>query len=176
MCRDNVVRLVMTMLAAALLVACGKGIVYSDYQAVADEGWRRTDTLSFTAVTAISGEDLDVYVDVRHGNDYPYRNLTLAMTSILSTSKDTLICRDTLRLALADDKGRWTGEGFANLYHNSVYVATLRPDTVATCRFYLLPAMSDSLLKGISDIGVRLVTSSASRGSRPFVGTRIIKW
>ena len=167
----------MAMLAAALLAACGEDIVYSDYQAVADEGWRRADTLSFTtAVTAVSGKALDFYVDVRHGNDYPYRNLTLAVTSMLTTSEDTLTRRDTLRLMLADDKGRWTGEGAINLYHKAAYVATLRADTSATYRFFLRPAMSDSLLKGISDIGVRLSISSASRDPHQSAGTRTTKW
>lgn len=173
--RDNVARWVMTGFVVLMLAACGKGIVYGDYQAVTNEGWSRMDTLSFTAVVTMPDENMDVYVDVRHGNDYPYRNLALAMTSIFSTPIDTLIRTDTLRLTLADDEGRWTGEGFANFYHNTSYVTTLRLDTPATCRFLLLPAMTDSLLKGISDIGVRLTISSVSRGLHQSVETRIAK-
>ena len=172
--RDNMARRVMVIAAAALLVACGEGVVYSDYQAVADKGWSRKDTLAFTA--AVPAESLDVYVEVRHGNAYPYRNLTLAMTTVLFAPGDTVTRRDTLRLTLADAEGRWTGEGFANLYHNTSYVTTLCPDTSVTCRFLLLPALSDPLLKSISDIGVRLVTSSASRDPRQSAGTRTTEW
>lgn len=170
--RGNVARQMMAIAAVAMLAGCGDGIVYSDYQAVADEGWGRTDTLSFTATVTVPDEDMDVYVDVRHGNDYPYRNLALAMTSILFTPGDTLTRTDTLRLMLADVEGRWTGEGFANLYHNASYVTTLRLDTPATCRFFLLPAMTDSLLKGISDIGVRMAISSASHALHQSAGIR----
>ncbi len=169
---DVIQRLLTAMTAVILLAACGENIVYSHYEAVEGRGWRKNDTLSFTTTVMVPDRDLDVYVDVRHGNNYPYRNLALSLTSMLSSPADSLVRTDTLRLMLADSEGRWTGEGFTNLYHNASYVTTLRLDTPATCRFVLLPAMQDSLLQGVSDIGVWLVISSSSHVPHQSAGIR----
>ena len=121
----DVMRLVAATAAVILLMACGENVVYSHYEAVEGRGWRKNDTLSFTTTVTVPDKSLDVYVDVRHGNNYPYRNLALSLTSMLSSPADSLVRTDTLRLMLADSEGRWTGEGFANLYHNASYVTTV---------------------------------------------------
>ena len=168
----DVMRLVAATAAVILLMACGENVVYSHYEAVEGRGWRKNDTLSFTTTVTVPDKSLDVYVDVRHGNNYTYRNLALSLTSMLSSPADSLVRTDTLRLMLADSEGRWTGEGFANLYHNASYVTTVRLDTPATCRFVLLPVMQDSLLQGVSDVGVRMVISSSSHAPHRSAGIR----
>ena len=168
----DVMRLVAATAAVILLTACGENVVYSHYEAVEGRGWRKNDPLSFTSTVTVPDKSLEVYVDVRHGNNYPYRNLALSLASMLSSPADSLVRTDTLRLMLADSEGRWTGEGLANLYHNASYVATVRLDTPATCRFVLLPVMQDSLLQGVSDVGVRMVISSSSHAPHRSAGIR----
>ena len=148
----------LVLAAAWLWAACSSTEpVYYEYRAVDGLAWRQTDTLSFAVSLPDTGQaDLGLWVEVRHRGDYPYRNLSIRMARTLTTPTDTVCQVDTLRLTLADAQGRWLGEGLANVFQRSFPAGRLHTMTPADLRFDLTPALPDSLLPGINDIGIRL--------------------
>lgn len=165
--------------AAWLATACGGGPVYYEYRATGG-GWRPADTLAFEAGLPDTGSVcLTLWLEVRHRDDYPYRNLALRLKRTVQTAADTLVQADTLRLVLADSHGRRTGSGLANLFTVALPAATFCTSTPAHLRFAVTPALPDSLLQGISDIGLRLepaVSANGARGPRPSAETQTAEW
>jgi gliding motility-associated lipoprotein GldH len=88
---------------------------------------------------------------VRNSDLYPYQNLWLLCKQ---EQPDSMVVTDTLECMLADDFGKWLGNGMT-LYQN---VFSLRdryyfPDTGAYT-LNIRHGMRDELLKGIENIGL----------------------
>ena len=91
-----------------------------------------------------------ILVYVRHTERYPYQNMWLFV------QPDSLH-RDTIEFYLADDRGQWLGDkhhGFIEmpvLYETNYHY----PDT-GTYSLTIQHGMRDSLLRGITDIGIEI--------------------
>lgn len=155
--------------ALCLLLACGAGACGEEqtachgFRPVPQEGWRRGDTLRFGAAVADPGALFRVVVGVRNGADYPYRNLVLHVDCL---SPDSLwVAADTVEVMLADERGSWMGHGWGGLYQSSFPAETVRLGEAGRYVFCVSHAFPDSLLRGISDIGLKLERLSGPSGS-----------
>lgn len=152
--RNLLLKSLILLLAASLFGACDKRKVYHAYQSLPDEGWRRTDTLCFSAEVPDSQTYCKLSVEVRNRNDYPYQNLLL---SIGCTTPDSLSSpTDTLHLTLADEEGIWKGKGWGGLYQNSFPAGSVRIGKPGTYLFKIAYTFPDETLPGINDIGIKL--------------------
>lgn len=140
------------------LTACVNPPIGRSYAHIPDEGWQKTDTVelpvtvdSVTYARVSIGTAWDVWVDVRHTNAYPYRNLVV---ELVTPRQDTIV-----NLSLTDEQGRWAGSGLGYLYQHSHYAGMFHPDSTGadTLYFRLISLMPDSTLKGVHDIGIRLL-------------------
>ena len=68
---------------------------------------------------------------------------------------DTLLC-DTVRVPVADPDGRWLGKGWGSLYQLSVPLKNPLSVTGDSARLSVRPAMKESYLDGITEVGVSL--------------------
>ncbi|MBQ8674289.1 MAG: gliding motility lipoprotein GldH [Bacteroides sp.] len=162
------IRLFMLPLLASLLMACGeRQTVYHAYHTLPMEGWHRQDTLPFDIPLPDSLATYRLSVEVRHRGNYPYRNLRLLLCH--EDAPDRHPSQDSLNLLLATPTGRWTGDGLSGLYQNSFPVGPIRiaslpslpspQDTTIRCkhfRLHLHHLLPDSLLPGLSDIGIKV--------------------
>lgn len=101
-----------------LLTACAQfgDIAYSDSRRISPECWRSDEILEFvpdSAVTCSRGVLYDIDLGVRHNEDYPYRDLRLA---VQYESYDAPMRSDTLTIPMCDNRGRWLGSGSRLLY------------------------------------------------------------
>ena len=55
----------------------------------------------------------NIYLILRTGSSYPYRNIFLFVTT---TSPDGKSITDTLQYDIADEKGNWYGKGFGDIH------------------------------------------------------------
>lgn len=162
-----------------MVAACTTMPVYYEYRSIDGMTWRKTDTLVYSASLPDTGQaDLSAWIEIRHRGNYPYRNLSVRIARTLATSTDTTLQTDTLRLILANNEGQWYGKGLANIFQLTAKAGGLHTVTPATIDFKVTPALSDSLLEGISDIGIRLerITSSASHVPHPSAKKQKAKW
>lgn len=106
--------------AALLLVicaACSKGVVFSKYETLPENGWSTANKLKFE-VNIDDNQGLNnVFLTVRHADAYPYSNLFVFLTTEYPDGK---IVKDTLECLLANQKGEWKGDGAGDLWDDKI--------------------------------------------------------
>lgn len=145
---------IVLLFAFFLLGACDEQTVYHFYHSISPEGWDRNDTLRFPVDIKDSLTQYNLLVGIRNCNNYPYRNLSILLRC---TSPDsTVLYNDTLQFFLANEKGDWTGKGIGLLYQTAFPIGSISIKEKGEYLFTLNQVLPDSLLPGISDVGIKL--------------------
>ena len=122
------------------MAACNENTVYHSYQSLPNEGWGKSDTLSFQCpVTDSIPGTLRLFAEVRNRSEYPYRNLYLFIHE-----------------NLLDSTGRWTGNGWGSIYQTAVFVKSVRPLHPGNYTVKIVHGMQDEKLTGLNDVGIRI--------------------
>ncbi len=136
--------------SSLLLIGCGKHTLYSEFKSVPIWGWPEDSVLSYSFSVNDITTPYDIILCVRHNELYPYQNMWL-----FCSMESDKIERDTIEFFLADNRGRWLGNGgnkwieMPVLYeHNYQF-----PDT-GQYIFTIQQGMRETELKGVSDVGV----------------------
>ena len=142
------------LLLAVLLMGCSGDYMHS-YQSVGG-AWSKCDTLSFPAnwYRSVGGQQLDIYLGVRYTTAYPYKNLCVQLEAV--SANDSLLSCDTICCDIYDDAGYRNGTTAGVLYQADFFVSTVSLQD--SCYFRLQHMMQDSLLSGVYDIGIRVVS------------------
>lgn len=143
------------LLAALSLVACS-GYDYHAYRQVGG-CWSCGDTLefSFRPIDDKPARVVELFIGVRSSASYPYKDIWVAVET-MSGGNDSIWCRDTVCCRLYGEDGRRNGSTVGILYGNEFFVDTVRVSSHCDNRFRVFHIMSDTLLSGVYDIGVRL--------------------
>ncbi|MFD2598284.1 gliding motility lipoprotein GldH [Sphingobacterium corticis] len=144
-------------LVSALLCSCDKNVVFDQHSPVKDNYWERDSLAQFDVHIQDAKQKYHLLVDVRHNNFYPYTSLVFDLREQHESGLDTTY---NAALQLTKPDGRWTGKSAGNLYHNvhSIQKNYSFPDT-GTYHFSIRHLMEDQRLKGVTDIGLKIVTS-----------------
>lgn len=151
----NTFFLVAGALIALTFMSCGRGKLYSEYRSVdAESGWKLSDTVVFTPeITDVTGS-YNVYVNVRHADSYPYRNLYIFLTTVYPDGRQV---KDTLECVLADEQHHWTGDGAGDLWDNSVLLkANVRFPVAGKYKFIYEHGMRVDPVPAILDLGLTI--------------------
>ena len=137
------------------LASCSDGVVFQQSKNFPKDTWVK-DTMAVFNYDATDTKGLyDVVFDIRNTDDYPYQNFYLFANSY---SPDGKVYRDTLECVLADNDGRWIGEGAGSHHHLPVsFFKSIQFPKRGTYRFELIQGMRNDSLHGISDIGIRIM-------------------
>ena len=143
---------------AALLLAACDGTLHHCYRSVGG-AWHKSDTVEFSLPIA-AGDSLELYVGVRCSSAYAYKDLWLQVGCFAG---DTLVGCDTLCCPIFDKDGRRNGSTAGVLYQSEYFfkVQKFAGDRPRAVRLHHL--MSDSLLRGVYDVGVRLASPGRHR-------------
>lgn len=150
------------MLHPFLLHSCQDSeVVCHQFQEVNTEGWRPTDTLTFTLppLPTDSGTCLvDVFAQTRVLRSYPFTNMTLLVE--LCADDGTPLHRDTIQCQLFDDADNAAGPGFVYLTsdHKLTTYSLSCPHRPHTLRVAHL--MRLTMLTGVTHIGVKVIKSA----------------
>lgn len=143
------------MLAVIILSACDNKKIYHSFSSIPLDGWGKSDTLTFTVPVNDTVMPIHISIETRNSEYYPYTNLFLFVN--ISRKGSDFSTTDTIEYTLANKKGRWTGTGIGAIYQNSFSYKEIPPllhsDTLI---FRINHGMTDALLQGINDIGIRL--------------------
>ena len=141
-------------LCALLLTSCHKTKTFHQFSPIPTEGWGKTDTIGFD-ISKLHSDTLIINIDIRHDYSYPYQDIYLTIRENLSDS--TRYKTNTLHLKLADEFGDWTGDGWSYLTQSSHHYKTiLKPQFSENSRIEIQSLMKDSLLQGVTDIGISI--------------------
>ena len=140
------------ILGCLAFTSCRNDIVYSQFHPIPSEKWQVDSVASFDYTIADTTVDYRMLIYVRHTERYPYQNMWLFVGDGTH--------RDTIEFYLADDRGQWLGDkhhGFIEmpvLYEEHFHFA----DT-GSYQLAIQHGMRDSVLRGITDIGLEIVKS-----------------
>lgn len=149
-------RVLLVPLAALLLGACGPHVLYHSYCSLPLAGWARTDTLRFEAVLPDTLAPFQLSIELRHRICFPYRALPVRFQ--LRVPGRLPVC-DTLSLPVADEESNWHSVGWGDLRTTASPAVTLPPGIGDTCHITLTAALPDSLLPGVNDVGIKIVSA-----------------
>ncbi len=148
----NSLRLAIGLLigCVCLLTSCRHDIVYSEFVAIPSGEWDENQLPEFAFNIADREAAYDILLYVRHTERYPYQNMWLFVGDSL--------CRDTIEFYLADDRGRWLGDS----HHGFIEVPVLLEDNyhyedIGMYHIEIAHGMRDTLLRGITDIGIEIL-------------------
>jgi gliding motility-associated lipoprotein GldH len=139
---------------AFFFMSCVDDTIYQQYVSINKNGWSQHTPAVFNTEINDTVGDYDVIINIRNKTDYPYQNLHLF---VYSYSPDSVLVGDTLNCFLADNRGRWAGTGIGSTKNVSVlYMSNINFPKPGTYTFSVKQGMRDNILKGISDIGLRI--------------------
>ena len=147
--RIKVIGYWLLVIGCLAFTSCKKDIVYSQFFPISSGEWHVDSVASFDYQIADKEAGYQVLVYVRHTECYPYQNMWLFL--------DNGLQRDTIEFYLADDRGQWLGDKHHGFIEMPVFIEQNYhfPDTGAY-DMTIQHGMRDSLLRGITDIGVEI--------------------
>jgi gliding motility-associated lipoprotein GldH len=136
------------------LVACNQNEVFFNYQSVNLDGWNKDSVCVFDVQIDDASKAYNIYVNTRNRGEYPYQNMWLFINRM---SADSVQVSDTIDFYLADDFGRWLGDGIGSVYNMPVlYQQNIRFPKAGMYRYEIQHGMRDSILTGVNDIGLKV--------------------
>lgn len=142
------------LLVVCFCTACEKRTLIHSYQAFPETGWAKGDTVEFQIPLTDSFLLADVYVELRHHPQYPYRNLPFAVRIV--TPDSLFLPTDSVDLMLADSMYNWQGKGIGPLRQMAVRAGSVEVSHPGLYRIQMWHLLPDSLLPELNDIGIRL--------------------
>ena len=125
--------------------------MYSDFVAIPSGEWDENQLPEFAFNIADREAAYDILLYVRHTERYPYQNMWLFV-------RGNRQYMDTVEFYLADDRGRWLGDK----HHGFIEMPVLLEENYHfpdTGRYYFAVqhGMRDSLLRGVTDVGIEVI-------------------
>lgn len=140
--------------SAIFLVSCDTDSVFDKYTTIPDMKWDSKSPVVFNVDIKDTINPHNVYINIRNSSKYENMNLFLFVHT-LSPSGAELV--DTFECMLADDRGKWLGTGWGDIYDNRfVYKQQVRFPVQGEYTFEITQAMRTEELKNISDVGLRI--------------------
>jgi len=134
---------------SVLTAACSGNTVYSEFRGIPQEGWDKDSTLVFEVNITDTLAAYDIVLSVRHGQDYPYQNIWFFVDN------DRSMQADTLEYYLADQRGRWLGNGFGDKKDMPCLIAqTVRFPHAGIYTYRVRHGMREDLLQGVCEVGL----------------------
>lgn len=148
----------MILSVVVLFGACSTNTCYEHYITLDSPTWDMNKKLPFEVTMQDTVNHYNVLLHIRHSNLYPYQNIWLFTHSM---APDSTVACDTLECFLANNRGEWLGNLCISEYEMSLlYMNNIRFPKAGTYTFDITHGMRDSLLLGITNIGlsVELIT------------------
>jgi gliding motility-associated lipoprotein GldH len=137
------------------LSGCKSGVVFDNNKSFSDDVWKSGQIIRFDIPVEDTVNIYKFYLNLRNKTDYRYANIFLFIDSTFPDGKQA---RDTVECILADPTGKWLGKGISNIRDNQVLLRRgLRFPQKGNYIFEFEQAMREPELKGIMDIGLRIV-------------------
>lgn len=145
------------MMMVWLLASCNSQTRYHQFRHIDQAAWRQSDTLSFDIPLTDSLLTHELTLQLRHTSRYRYRDLSIGLVVL---SPDSQVAKTmSYNVPLVNQDGYWIGSGQGGLYQMDIGQAVLPRSSAGTWHVYAFHTMSDSILVGVNDIGVKVQRS-----------------
>lgn len=143
---------ILTFISVLCCFACDTNTVFEENLKIKEGIWNREEKAYFEFEIKDSSAVYDIFLNFRHGGDYPYQNIYLFTETI---SPSGMLAKDTAQILLADNKGRWFGKGIGDIFDYQLLYkrGNLFPEN-GLYYFEIEQAMRDKALESVTDIGI----------------------
>jgi gliding motility-associated lipoprotein GldH len=152
-------KLILISLCVLVLTSCDKSQVFEKNIKIPNYEWDRNNVLKFEVPITDTVCSYNMYFNIRNASGYSFSNLFLFFTvhSPLGTQE-----RDTVEIKLADETGKWLGDGLGDIWDNQVlFKKDFRFPVSGTYVFEMEQAMRVNPLSYIMDAGIRIEYAEA---------------
>jgi gliding motility-associated lipoprotein GldH len=145
------------IILSILIISCNRNQIFNKYLTLPEGGWNKDNKLSFEIDIKDKNPLYNVYLTVRHADSYPFSNLFLFLKTKYPSGKTSI---DTLECILADQKGKWIGDGAGDLFDNKIAIKkNLRFPETGKYTFVFEQGMRIEILPLILDFGMTVEIS-----------------
>ena len=154
-------RILGTIALTVFLGACNHGTIYYSFGHLPPGGWNKENILFFHPEVSDTLALYDMYVAVRHNNDYPYSNLWLFVHVSDSAG---IIMTDTINIPLAEPSGKWLGSGWGALYQKEALLrGGIDLPAAGIYTVAIQQGMRTDDLTGVTDVGIKVTKHTSDR-------------
>ena len=137
-----------------VFISCDQNRVYEKNIAVNEKGWNKDSVITFDLSITDTLQNHNFYINVRNDIKYKYSNLWLFI-EIDQPGGSSLT--DTFEITLADQAGKWLGEGFGGVKSQQIiYKKNVYFPVSGDYKIDIAQGMREDELKWITDIGIRI--------------------
>lgn len=141
-------------MAVALLTSCSSNALIDETVSIPKARWDSQNWAYFNVDVDDTVSAYSFYFTLRHLENYKYSNLYLFMHT---TMPNGAVTHDTIECMLAEPSGRWIGHGSGSMRNIDIPLNNnLHFPMRGVYKFELEQAMWDSVLDGISDVGLKI--------------------
>lgn len=146
------------VLVLLTFTSCDSKKIFEENQKVDTSGWKVNETYRFSPEILDTTQVSNIYINVRNSGNYEWSNLYLF---IKTTAPNGAVIKDTVNLLLADERGKWLGNGFGSIFDNQIaYKKNIGFPTKGIYVFEIKHGMRTSNLENILDVGIRIEKSN----------------
>ncbi|MDD4921501.1 MAG: gliding motility lipoprotein GldH [Bacteroidales bacterium] len=150
-------KIIPLFIIALLYCSCQNHSIYQNAETLPSSGWPLNQVLYFNdSLPSSAPETMHFEINIRHNNLYPYQNIWLY---IETENSEGAVHTDSINWKLSEANGKWLGKGWGSLYNLSYQLPDLKIKKTGSKRWFEIRiehGLSDKVLMGIEDIGIRL--------------------
>ena len=153
--KDKMNKAIYYIITAYLIVtSCDPNRLYEQNLNIPKDKWEQLNLIEFRPEIKDTVSPDHIYINIRNTGEYPFSNLFLFVTTYSPLGYSI---KDTFECTLADEKGKWLGKGFGNIWSNQIlYKKYVKFPFPGTYTFEYQQAMRTEELPGIIDVGLRI--------------------
>ncbi len=136
-----------------ILCSCNKGVIFQKYITIPDNTWDMNSPVTYTVPIQDTVNPYNVFVNIRNSDGYDFSNLYLFIDI---TAPNNATERDTINCVLADNAGKWLGQGLGDIWDNKILFKYNTRFRKGDYKFKLTQAMRVDKLPEIMDVGLRI--------------------
>jgi gliding motility-associated lipoprotein GldH len=142
--------------------SCEKNRTYEKNVSIEKYSWDSKVAPAFTVDIRDTSQLYNIYVNVRHNDEYPFQNLWLLVTTQFPDSTASR----RIEINLADDEGKWYGEGIGDIWdYRSQIQENALFDRPGKYTFTLAQNMRQDPIPGIMAVGIRLENTGMKKNA-----------
>lgn len=154
MIEKGIFRVFLFLVVFSIFYSCDHNQVYERNIEINNLAWHKDSVIRFQVDIKDTINPHNIYVNVRNSSRYQMQNLFLFINT---SSPNGFVLKDTFECHLADERGKWVGNGWGDIYDNQfIYKRNIRFPVTGIYTFEYVQAMRIEKLEQISDIGLRI--------------------
>ena len=138
----------------ATVFGCEQSRVFDKNLSIGKDGWAYGDALHFEVYVNDTSYSYNMFVNVRHTDEFPYNNLWINLSTTLP---DQTVTQSKVDVELSAPDGTWTGNCVDGICYNTVLIQkNFRFPKEGKYQFTLEQDMRMNPIPNVLDVGIRV--------------------